>query len=283
MIMDCDYIMDSKSQFYIVRGYWNDKGVLTNKVFQPKVDGDRFNNITNKNYEKVIENNHIPLKLYDVKKIFCPRKKLKEEYEGLNETIWHNLIKELSKIIPIDDIGIIGSYLIGFDVKKDVDIVVYGKENCRKLRENVKKLHKNLGTTPITKQHIIYQIKKHGRNYSEFNTFDKLLCNKWSSFQVREGILSTVRFVYKENEIPVNPFSKKILKEIEIKGKVIDDLGSNFSPRTFIIKTDSGDYTIATYFWIYQSCVKDGMNVFVKGNLREGNIVTLDEFSHGIK
>ena len=169
-------------------------------------------------------------------------------------------------------------YLIGFNIEKDVDFVIYGKENCKKIKNNIKFIREYLGATEITNDHIKYQINKYKGRFSEFNNFDKMLCNKWSSIQIKDGILSTIRFAYKENEVYENYFDRKIISIVKIKGKVIDDFGTNFCPRTFTVNANGKNYIIATYFWIYQSCVKNDMEIEIIGNLRENNIITLDSF-----
>ena len=283
MIQDCDYVMDDEGKFYIVRGYWNNEEILVNLVWAPTENGTRFNNITNKNYTKVIDENIVPIKLNKFSKHFDPREKLRRNYSKIKNTIWGNFVDIFIEIgIPLEDIGIIGSYLIGFSVEKDIDFVVYGMENRNKLKENIDKIKSYLNATSITKEHIDYQAKKHGALFSNFNTFDKLLCNKWSSIQIGEGLLSTIRFVYKENEIPEDLFSKNKIGKFEIEGMVANSSGSDFSPRIFEIISGEEKYLVGSYFWIYQSCVKEGMLVRIKGNLREGNVITLENFSHGI-
>jgi len=74
-----------------------------------------------------------------------------------------------------------------------------------------------------------------------------------------------------------------LLEDLENLGKVTDDFGTNFCPRSFKMKNRDKEYTVATYFWIYQSCVKNGDFVEVYGNLREGDVVTLDDFDDWIK
>ena len=285
MLTDCDYVLDKKNRFYIVRGYWNDKDILANLVFIPLIEGDRYNKENGLFYKKVIDENILPIKLNkkDIKKIYKPREKFKYFHKELPEP-WKTLAKKLAEIVGIDNVGIFGSYLIGFDTKKDVDFIVYGLDNFAKIKENVLEILKVVNGKTITTKHIKYQMKKHAKYFSNFTNFDKLLRKKWSSIQIAPGILSTIRFAYLENEIPPNPFVTEIAKQIEIKGKVISDLGSNFSPRTFEIESGDKKYTVATYLWIYQSCVRNGDKVSVKGNLhKDEKTITLTEFSHGIR
>jgi len=280
-LQECDYVLGDDGSFYIIRGYWDE--CLACKVFSPDKFGDRFNNITKEMYSKVIEGYHIPRVLGSYKKYFKPRENLDSNFKDLRG-IWKRFYNEILNCgIQKEDVGIMGSYLIGFDVKKDVDFVVYGIENCKLLKSKISSLKKNLGATSITNEHIEYQINKHTRGYSRNNSFRKLLNNKWNSVQISDGILSTIRFVYKEGEILENYFNKKIVLEKIISGEVVEDLNSSFSPRSFVVRTKDRVYTVATYLWIYQTCVKNGTKVKIKGNLREDNIITLDKFSHWIE
>lgn len=283
MLKSCDYVLDDEGRFHIVRGYWNQDDVLVNTVWAPSSVGTRFNGITSRNYAKVIDENIIPRRISSIKNSFDPRTKLAEDYEKIKGTLWGNFVDLFVESgIPFEDIGIIGSYLIGFGIEKDVDFVVYGKENCKKLKQNMDKIKKSLNATSISESHIDYQIKKHGKDFAKLNTFNKLLCNKWSSIQIKDGLLSTVRFVYKPEEIPENFWERKKIRDVEITAVVTDDLGSNFCPRSFQLEVDGQKYTVATYFWIYQSCARNGMKVAIKGTLREGDIITLDSFEHWI-
>jgi len=285
MLTDCDYVLDKKNRFYIVRGYWNNKDILANLVFIPSIEGDRYNKETSLFYKKVIDENILPVKLNkaDIKKIYKPREKFKHFHNILPKP-WKTLAEKLAEIVGIDHVGIFGSYLIGFDAKKDVDFFVYGLENFHKIKNNISKVFDSVNGRAITDEHIQYQIKKHAKYFSDFSNFEKLLQKKWSSIQIAKGILSTIRFVYNENEVPPNPFSSPVDRQIITTGIVIADVGCDFSPRIFEIKFGEKIYTVATYLWIYQSCVRIGDTISVKGNLHEdGKTITLTEFSHGIR
>ncbi len=70
----------------------------------------------------------------------------------------------------------------------------------------------------------------------------------------------------------------------KIVGEVVDDIVSNFMPRVFSVQSAKIKYTIVTYCWAFQSCVKNGDCVEITGNLHDdGKTVSLDEPSHGIK
>ena len=71
--------------------------------------------------------------------------------------------------------------------------------------------------------------------------------------------------------------SKKKIKEIVIQGQVIEDIGTNFMPRFFKIKTDAGEYSVITYFWDYTYCVKKNDEVMINGSLFEDNVISLND------
>ncbi|MBR9678602.1 MAG: hypothetical protein GOU97_04905, partial [Nanoarchaeota archaeon] len=109
-----------------------------------------------------------------------------------------------------------------------------------------------------------------------------LLRNKWSSLQIKKGVLSTIRFAYKEKEFPENPWDAPTEGLTTMSGVVVDDFGASFCPRVFTVKNDKEVVKVASYFWAYHQCVKNGDMVFVTGNKR-GGYVTVDTPHHGIK
>jgi predicted nucleotidyltransferase len=285
MLTDCDYVRDKENKLYIVKGYWNKSKMVANLAFAPDANGNRYNAELDSFYRKVIDDNVIPILLdrADVAEVYKPKETFQQSYKILPEP-WKTFAQKLADLVGVKNVGIFGSYLIGFDIIKDVDFIVYGLENLFKIKNNISEISNSVNGTQITDEHIQYQIKKHAKNFSKFSNFDKLLMRKWSSVQIAPGILSTIRFAYKQKEIPKNPFSSLVEKQITITGKVVSDIGSNFCPRMFEIESNGKIFTVATYLWIYQSCVRTGDIVSVKGNLHEdGKTITLTEFSHGIR
>jgi hypothetical protein len=285
-LIECDYIVDKDYKIHIVRGYNNTKNILTNLVFEPSIEG-RYNSLFKKNYNKVINKNIMPsfLSKKDVKFIFIPKENFSLIYKKIKGTIWGEIVDNLIDLgIKKRDIGIFGSTLVGFDIIKDVDFVVYGIKNYLKIRKNIEKLKSKLKVKDISKKHISYQIKKHTKKFSKKNDFHLMLRNKWSSMQINKKVLSTIRFVYNKDEVPKDIEIKKG-KEITISGKVLESWRTDFSPRIFKTLTKDGKiYRILTYFWIYQSCVKDGQFVKIKGELNsKNNTIYLSKFKHWIR
>lgn len=279
---DCDYVEDINGDFWIICGNNHKSGLIGTRVYEKNILGSRTN-ANSFNYKKLTYENHTTEKIPPIVKVFNPREHFQENYLLLPR-FWKLFADTLLDIgIPFQDIGIFGSTLIGFPLKKDIDFVIYGKSNRDLLFRNISKFHKILSTTPITKKHIDYQVNSKTSFFSNENSFHDLLKNKWSSIQIIPGLLSTIRFVYKNNETPKDLWKNKPIKRITIQGKVKNSWKSDFRPRAFDLITSQENYCIATKFWIYQSCVKDNMEVTIHGTLRENNIITLDDKKSFIK
>ena len=123
-----DYVLDYNDNFWIV-GYIDNefKGYI---VYQVDDRSDRYNNITRKYYKKCACHKFEKIPAY--KKVFKPNKFYLENKRNLTG-VWKKYVEALNKIgIEDKDIGIFGSYLVGFDVIKDIDFAIYGEENLIK-------------------------------------------------------------------------------------------------------------------------------------------------------
>lgn len=309
---DLEYFLSKDKIFYITKGYYHTKNsIFAYPVFWPDKNGERVHprlgsytkNISDFNekifklhpeyHHKFIPSNIPLIPKSDIIGIFNPRDKIKIFLEQKHTTVWHDIFIYLTKnlFIPTQDIGIFGSYLIDLhqDKKnkhiKDIDFVIYGLDNFYKIKRNIENLLTHFGFKHISTEHIRYHIHKFGTLFDkDVNSFKKTLANKWSSIQIKPGLLNTLRFVYKAEEIPPNPIITGIESLIQIEGIVENDVGSNFMPRVFTIRADKKIYTVVTYFWAFQSCVKKEDYVLVTGNLHQGKkVISIDSSSHGIK
>jgi len=224
----------------------------------------------------------VPIK--DVKKYFDPFKISLEEKDFVRGTKWGKLIETLEKLIPTEDIGFIGSRLIGFPSENtDIDIVIRGVDNLKKIKQNFDIILKQLSATDNIGEALTkISLEKYENLYvKEKNNFSKMIKNRWPTIKTFE-YMTKLRFIPREGEIIFPPLKKK-LKEIEIKGRVIEDIGTNFMPRFFKIKADTGEYSVITYFWDYTYCVKKNDKVMINGSLFEDNVISLNNRNkHGI-
>ncbi len=311
-VTDLDYFFARDGIVYYARGYYHPaEGVFACPVFWPDEKGDRLHPRRGSYRKEVREFNErifsphpeyrhdfIPRNLplvprRDIVEVLQPRSKLRTFLKREERTIWHDIVCYLTEnlSVPLEDVGIFGSYLVDLNKNtegrhiKDVDFVIYGSDNLVAIKNGMEGLLKHFGFGHISEAHIRYHAEKFGREFvPSVNSFEKTLANKWSSIQIAPGLLSTLRFAYKENEIPPNPVKSSIKGTCKVVGEVMDDRGTNFMPRVFGIGSGGIRYAVVTYCWAFQACVKKGDRVEVTGNLHDdGRTVSIDTPSHGIK
>ncbi|MBT4373652.1 hypothetical protein HN832_00135 [archaeon] len=269
MFQDCDYILDEEDNFWIV--HKGGKEVYANRVFNVDENGDRYNALTKKKYSKVIlDNFSIQIFKGKIKRIFKPREFFKDNFEVMSLS-WKKIPLALMSVgISKENIGIFGSYMLGFEIIKDVDFIVYGLANFKIIKKNIKKIKEILHTSDITPEHIDYQIKKYAFLYSSENQFGKILQRNWAGIQIGKGVLSTIRFVYFNDESPKDLFIKFGAKTI-LKGIVVESEGTNFVPRIAFIDSPFGRIRILSYFWMFNSFLKKGEEIKICGDYCEEN------------
>lgn len=309
---DLDYFETYDGIIFIVRGNIHTKNaVLSCPVYWPDLKGDRLS-ASGKSYRKEIvevannpnltlpyaeKNPHFPQNVFLVSKKaivrhFSPKsviKKFEKEFFG---TIWWKIFQAMIAVgVPKSDIGIFGSYLVGLnknvsgEMVKDIDFLVYGRENCLLLKNRMMKIFQLTGLSGITADHIEYETKKLGGKFSKSrNNFVSGLANKWSSIQVAPGVLTTIRFVAKDNEVEFSEInSDPVVGEINLSGEVISDFGLNFVPRTFKILSEGKTFQISTYFWVFHQALKIGDKVQIFANLYSSGAILIDKYDQGIK
>ncbi|MBI2042032.1 MAG: hypothetical protein HYT20_03375 [Candidatus Nealsonbacteria bacterium] len=170
---------------------------------------------------------------------------------------------------------------------KDVDFLVYGLDNFRKFKNGgLQKIREKLNLGSISREHIEWHAKKYGKYFQPgLTNFSETLKRKWPALQIGPGILSTIRFVYNENEVPPDPVISPFMAKVSIRGRVAEAERVSFMPRIFeISSTGNRTFKVVTYFWAFYCAVKEGDEVEVTGNLhQDGNLITLDNYYSGIK
>jgi len=283
-LQNLDYVLDTQDRFWIIHGV--KKKVYANLVFSPDKMGSRYNGLTGKMYKKVIlDNLEISVfKSLDIMQVFRPREFFKENYSTLPLS-WKKIPDALMSLgIPSKDIGIFGSYLIGFNIVKDVDFVVYGRENCLKVAENIQKIRNLTGAKNISKEHIAYQAKKYSSFFSRKNSFKKILGHNWAGLQISKNVLSTIRFVYYPDEVLSDIEIKKSRLRV-VRGKVIKDFETNFVPRIGYILSRRKKIRVLTYNWMFNSFLREGEDVMIRGDYNENNktLYISDNRKHWVK
>ncbi len=277
MIELLDYILDYDDNFWIINNITD--GVPKGYIVYRTCDEGRSNHITKKQYFKEIETKivNIPLKY---KMIFKPREFYQNNKNNLNG-IWKDYVDTLNEIgIDDSDIGIFGSYLIGFDIEKDVDFVIYGKDNLYKYHDNIEYIKNKCNVTSITENHILHQYNKHKFKFSEKCDLKEIISRNWSGIELSNGVLSTPRFIDLNNmNIPLKKGEDKI-----ITVEVIEGLTSVMLPRVAKVKYKEEEYTIYSTLWKFQSFTKDGDILEIFANVDEKDkVIIIDECNYYIR
>lgn len=301
-LTDLDYFRTKDDIIFYAKGYYHPENiVIAIPVFWPDPEGDRIHESGRKyrkDVKEIVRHDKIPKSAVrvpseDIVAVFRPREAFKKFMAEFDDSIWRKIaIAFIEEGIPQKDIGIFGSYLVGLAEKKDgglikdVDFLIYGLENFRKLKEGgFEKVREKLGLGRISKEHIKWHAEKYGRYFKPgLTNFEETLKRKWPSLQIAPGILSTARFIYKKGEIPPNPITSPPLKRAAIRGRVVRDEGAHFMPRVFEVSSQGQIFRVVTYFWAFYCAVKKGDEVEIIGTLHEDNaLISLDDGYCGIK
>jgi hypothetical protein len=272
MIELLDYVLDDNDNFWIVNNLSDvPKGYI---VYLRDDHGKRYNLITKKHYTKGNDNNGIIPVPTTYKRIFKPKEfyiKNKKNLFG----IWQEYVLSLNDI-GIDDrhIGIFGSYLIGFEVEKDIDFVIYGLENLHLYYANNEKIKNRLNAHFISSEHIDYQYMKHKIKFPGICDLKEIISRNWSGLQLDNGVLSTPRFIDPRYTITPNKKGEDKLIQVE----VCESITSALLPRVAKVIYNNEIYTMIASLWKFQSFAHNGdiMNVYANVD-EEDKLIILDE------
>lgn len=264
MLQELDYILDYNGDIWIVTYFHADEpyGYI---IYKRSSEGDRCNSITGYRYFKCNESISCPIPA--AKQIYRPREFFHEHYDEL-EGLWRCFADQMIMAgIQPERIGIFGSYLLGFEIIKDIDFVLYGDDSLKTYYENKDRIKKCCGCRYISKEHIDYQIKKYGSNYHDSCDLKGIIKRNWSGIQTGDGIgvLSTPRFI---PDIKVN-IPKCTGDNRVIECTVVSGLTSSFVPRYCEVLYNKELYRLITPFWMFQSFAKDGDRIRIRCDVNE--------------
>lgn len=315
MFRDCDYIKTKDGIIFIVVGDNHPENKVRAKtVYIPDEDGSYIDKLTNQKYVKKIEeyscsgsmvgiihpeylpNKKEPIKsllipISDIVQHYKPREKTKEYFKQgtLKNSKWEALILAINKVagVPVKDIGIYGSHLVGLNTdKSDVDIIIYGRNNLKQLRDNFDQILEISKIQRASREQRIARVAT-WEKYSAI-TVDKLQrmeSRRWSRVNVEGDDITSIRFVCGDDEISKNSITSPLIREITTHGIVAESVGTHFCPRIAKVTIDGKVLEIISYGFLFFSCVSDGDEVEIFGNYRkDGNreYITLDDPSHYI-
>jgi len=284
MYLDCDHCID-ENYVYTIRGNWEPDSdqVFAKPVYHRKSPNEAYAKIVDK--KGAIGENMVWINPQHMKHVKCRGICMRDFSDG---DLWQRMAQEFVDMgIPQRDIGVFGSWRLGFAVCKDVDFIIYGNANRALLQESIEGYKKKLGLYNHTLNHASYQARVHGEHFDD-NCNDLLMCllNKWSTCAFTSKLTTTIRFVDPEAK------SGALLRELltgepdedafTFTGVVSDADGASYMPRSFTVANESVSYQVVTPLWIFHQCVANNDLVTVKG-WRIGRRLVVRRYDHGIK
>ena len=135
------------------------------------------------------------------------------------------------------------------------------------------------GPTTNSDWHVNYQYAKYKNDYHPECELKTILSRNWSGVQIKDGVLSTPRFICDDYVIPERTGEDKL-----VKCKVLSGLTSACFPRYATVQCEGRIYKIITPLWMFQSFAKDGDLLEIYGNVDSNTgIILLDEKNDYIK
>jgi len=191
--------------------------------------------------------------------------------KDLQDPIGNKIINFLLCIgIDESDIGFLGSYLIDTGHKpRDIDFIIRGLKNLSLIKGNFNDLLKKIsGVNYPPEEYVESALTRYENKYNkEFNSFREIIQRRWPTINVPKRFFGKLRFTYKREEVPPLelPLGQKI-PDISLTGRVIEDTGTSFMPRNFVLSVEDKNIKVYTYFWDFAYCAKEKDVVSVRGD-----------------
>jgi predicted nucleotidyltransferase len=230
----------------------------------------------------------VHVKAPDIIEIFDPFGSLDRAYGKLS-AISRKCIDVLSRHVHRSDIGIIGSRLIGFArADADLDVVIRGECHLSFVRSAMARIVAELGAVvAIERGQYTRSIRKYESLFnSHYNSFDRMIANRWPTICIPGAFFAKLRFTYDPavDYVPQVPCPTHY-STASIRGVVVEGRGVAHMPRRFTVAdARSRDWEVLTYFWDYSYCVSEDDIVTVRGWCDESArlLVIGDRREHGV-
>lgn len=204
-----------------------------------------------------------------VRRVYAPNERLKALLNRKNLTQMQNLTLELVNLfsntsnVPVEDFGVHGSIALGIETaQSDIDLVVYGAENFRKLEAAVEKLSNEGALDPFSTNRSNMAQNQHGR------------------FGGKDYVYTAVR---KSDEMSAKYGDCKysVIAPIRFRCKVSDDRQAMFRPAVYAISSyqslnqnyqfESGQQPsdVVSMIGMYRNIARKGDDIEISGVLEQ--------------
>ena len=230
---------------------------------------------------KVTEEEYVSVKKDNIVRVFHPVVSLETLIIGRKHPELRAFCAKLNEAgVAQKDIGIIGSTLIGFDLKRfhDYDLVVFGKEYVSVVQKMLRNFE-SLDTREVSKLAVEVGLKNNPIGYDFIQRVVRRRQRSAINFQRKEFAIKFAMTPHKEKILPMLAPDK----EICLEGRVIDDEDSCIPPYSYKVVCDQKVFQVATYSFAFINSSYKNEPVRIFGTKRVGaNLVTLDKPYHYI-
>jgi hypothetical protein len=277
-----DYVEDMDGNFWIANDL-RESGPRGFMVYRVDPAGPRYNPQTGQTYVREPDRGIISLpKPY--RRIFRPRAFYAEHRPDLTG-VWRTYAEALNAVgIEDENIGIFGSYLLGFRIEKDVDFCIYGLDSLARYYVYRDKIKHAVGATSISPEHVAYQVTKYSPQFSVDYPLETIFDRNWSGIQLKNGVLSTPRFIDPSSML-TPPTGRDIhhFHNVEVQS----GLTSALLPRCVPVRLPdySEPFTLISPLWLLQSFARRGdiLKLRCAADFERRLLVLDDRKNHSLK
>jgi predicted nucleotidyltransferase len=225
-----------------------------------------------------------------IAKHYCPEQRLRELLNGGQRDALESKAIELAHVISdesgvsLDHLGITGSILLNVHGVSfsDIDLVVYGREEARRIKEALLSLYhqKGSGVERLRGKSLSTWCKEMSVVHPFSSLEAKKLYNarKWNKGTFRDTIFS-IHPTKVEDEVSER-YADEFYRPygiVEAKAKVVDSADSYFLPAVYLVKDVrfGGDVQfgmvekVVSYEGLYSDVASNGEEILVRGKLEE--------------
>ncbi|MBN2155617.1 MAG: hypothetical protein JW776_06215 [Candidatus Lokiarchaeota archaeon] len=243
----------------------------------------------------------------DIKTIHVPEVYLQEKLESEPEESLKNLVMFIHEgsDIPVSHIGLSGSYMVGLNQpKSDYDLIIYGEVESHKVHAFLEDRFSHSKSfqygSSLIKTYTGRLMRTHFKNrgagfHVPFRDFKRMELQKTHQFLIdgRDVFLRYIEICRNDINLPdFNDFSYKGLDRVILRGEIVNDSKSIFTPGSYKLQINSiqksihpipiEEIEIFTFRGRFLEQARKGDKVLVNGKLEQEKINSLNEIRYRV-